>query len=123
MNETTTTLPRSPDSARLARDIVSSSTVGLSNELRENAVLLTTELVANALLHGEGIVTLRVVHEPEELLVEVADEGHGAVEMTSKPTSLGGWGLRVVDEIAADWGVRSGSTRVWFRLFLDARNR
>jgi anti-sigma regulatory factor (Ser/Thr protein kinase) len=78
-------------------------------------MLMRSQLVANALRHGNGVVTLRVVHESRELLVEVADEGHGAIEMTPKPTSLGGWGLRVVDRLAADWGVRPGSTRVWFR--------
>ena len=120
MNEIDTTLPRSPGSARLARDVMTECTEGLSPHLREDAVLLTSELVANALSHGKGVVTLRVVHEPAELLVEVADEGHGAIGMTPKPRSLGGWGLRVVDRLAADWGVRSGSTRVWFRLSLDA---
>jgi anti-sigma regulatory factor (Ser/Thr protein kinase) len=114
------TLPRSPDSAGLARDVVTAYTEGLSPERREDAVLLTSELVANALQHGKGAVTLRVVNEPGELLVEVADEGHGAIEMTPKPSPLGGWGLQVVDTVAADWGVRPGSTRVWFRLSLDA---
>jgi anti-sigma regulatory factor (Ser/Thr protein kinase) len=123
VNGITTTLPRSPGSARLARHVVTECTEGLGRELRENAVLLTSELVANALKHGKGVVTLRVVHESKDLLVEVADEGRGAIEMTPKPSSLGGWGLRVVDRLAADWGVRQGSTRVWFRLSLIARNR
>jgi anti-sigma regulatory factor (Ser/Thr protein kinase) len=98
---------------------VSECTEGLSRGLRDDALLLPSELVANALKHGKGVVTLRVAREPRDLLVEVADQGHGAIEMTPKPTSLGGWGLRVVDEVAADWGVRPGSTRVWFRLSLD----
>jgi anti-sigma regulatory factor (Ser/Thr protein kinase) len=98
---------------------VSECTEGLSRGLRDDALLLTSELVANALKHGKGVVTLRVAREPRDLLVEVADQGHGAIKMAPKPSSLGGWGLRVVDEVAADWGVRPGSTRVWFRLSLD----
>ena len=98
---------------------MSECTEGLSRGLRDDALLLTSELVANALKHGKGVVTLRVAREPRDLLVEVSDQGHGAIEMTPKPSSLGGWGLRVVDEVAADWGVRPGSTRVWFRLSLD----
>jgi anti-sigma regulatory factor (Ser/Thr protein kinase) len=121
MNEIRTTLPRSPGSARLARDVVTECTDGVTDDVRDDALLLTSELVANALRHGKGVVTLHVVREPEELVVEVADEGHGAIEMTPKPSSLGGWGLRVVDQLADDWGVRPGSTRVWFRLSLDAR--
>jgi anti-sigma regulatory factor (Ser/Thr protein kinase) len=123
VKEITTTLPRSPGSARLARDIVGECTQGLSPALREDALLLTSELVANALRHGKGVVTLRVDRKPRDLFVEVADQGHGAIEMMPKPTSLGGWGLRVVDEVATDWGVRPGSTRVWFRLSLDAPAR
>jgi anti-sigma regulatory factor (Ser/Thr protein kinase) len=123
VNDITTTLPRAPGSARLARDVVAECTADLSPEQREDALLLTSELVANALRHGKGVVTLTVKRESCHLLVEVADQGHGAIEMTSKPTSLGGWGLRVVDEIATDWGVRPGSTRVWFRLSLDAPAR
>lgn len=98
---------------------MSECTEGLTRGLRDDALLLTSELVANALKHGKGVVTLRVAREPRDLLVEVADQGHGAIEMSPKPSSLGGWGLRVVDEVAADWGVRPGSTRVWFRLSLD----
>jgi anti-sigma regulatory factor (Ser/Thr protein kinase) len=123
VNEITTTLPRSPGSARLARDVMTECTEGLSHDLREEALLLTSELVANALRHGKGVVTLRVDLEPRDLIVEVADQGHGAIEMPPKPTSLGGWGLRVVDEIATDWGVRRGSTRVWFRLSMAAGDR
>ena len=119
MNEITTTLPRSPGSARLSRAVVSECIEGLSRELRDDALLLTSELVANALKHGKGVVTLRVARKTHDLFVEVADQGHGAINMAPKPSSLGGWGLRVVDEVAADWGVRPGSTRVWFRLSLD----
>ena len=118
MSEINTTLPRSPDSTRLARDVVTDCIEGVSDELRDDALLMTTELVSNALRHGEGVVSLQVINESGELLVEVADEGSGAIEMTPKPSSLGGWGLRVVDRIADDWGVRPGSTRVWFRLSL-----
>jgi anti-sigma regulatory factor (Ser/Thr protein kinase) len=123
VNEITTTLPRSPGSARLARDVVAECTEDLRPDQREDALLLTSELVANALSHGKGVVTLSVVRKPRHLLVEVADQGDGAIEMTPKPSSLGGWGLRVVDEVADDWGVRPGSTRVWFRLALGAPAR
>jgi anti-sigma regulatory factor (Ser/Thr protein kinase) len=115
-----TTLPREPASTRLAREVVTDCIEGASDQLHDDALLLTTELVANALQHGEGLVTLRVSQEPGELLIEVSDEGRGAIEMTPKPSSLGGWGLRVVDRVADDWGVRPGSTRVWFRLSFDS---
>ena len=121
MSEFTTTLPRSPGSSRLARDVMTECTDGLTSDEREDALLLTSELVANALQHGKGVVTLRVARGSRDLLVEVSDEGHGAVAMMPKATSLGGWGLRVVDVVAADWGVRPGSTRVWFRLSLAAQ--
>ena len=43
----------------------------------QTAKLLTSELVTNALLHGEGSITLLASLEEDRLLVEVIDEGHG----------------------------------------------
>jgi hypothetical protein len=56
---------------------------------------------------------------PDSVTVEVADEGHGAVAITAAPGVSGGWGLRVVDDLADAWGSHEGSTRAWFRVHLD----
>jgi hypothetical protein len=53
---------------------------------------------------------------PRHVWVEVADAGTGfiAVPRDRSPTEVGDWGLHLVDSVADRWGVRGGSTRVWF---------
>jgi anti-sigma regulatory factor (Ser/Thr protein kinase) len=120
VTETTTTLPRAPHSIRTARGLVDERAVGagLNERRRQDAALLVTELMTNALRHGSGAITLRIRQEPTALLVEVGDEGTGTVAMTRHPGPDGGWGLRVIDQLADDWGAYEGSTRVWVRLDL-----
>ena len=48
---------------------------------------------------------------------EVEDLGHGAVRRREPDGRTGGFGLHLVDTIAARWGVdREHGTRVWFEL-------
>ena len=50
---------------------------------------------------------------------EVIDQGDGErakVEMMPEPSLDGGWGLHLVDRVASRWGVREGSTHVWFEI-------
>jgi anti-sigma regulatory factor (Ser/Thr protein kinase) len=82
------------------------------------AKLLTSELVTNAVLHGEGRITLSARLEDRRLLVEVADEGTG-FEYTAGRRGfdhLRGRGLAIVDAESATWGIGDGLTQVWFEL-------
>jgi anti-sigma regulatory factor (Ser/Thr protein kinase) len=121
----TVTLPRAADSVAAARRLVRAHAGGLGAQRRADAVLLVSELVTNALRHGNGAITLRIAREPHELVVEVADAGSGAVKISPRAGAddVGGWGLRIVDWLADDWGVRVGSTCVWFRLRYDTAPR
>lgn len=116
MNALKTSLPRSPDSIRTARRLVHEHTATLGSERREDAALMVSELVTNALVHGIGTITLRIDVEPAALRVEVSDEGNVALAPSPTPGAHGGRGLRIVDQVADDWGVLEGSTKVWFRL-------
>jgi two-component sensor histidine kinase len=118
MSAVTATLPRAAGSVRAARRLVDSHSTALSVTQRDDAGLMVSELVTNALRHGEGEITLRIRSGSDELTIEIADEGHGTVAIVPAPGASGGWGLRVVDELADAWGVQQGSTRVWFRLRL-----
>jgi anti-sigma regulatory factor (Ser/Thr protein kinase) len=119
MTTASATLLRAPSSAGVARRLVDRHGAGLTAERREDIGLMVSELVTNALRHGQGTVTVRIVAGPNALTVEVADEGHGTVDITPAPGAAGGWGLRIVDELADGWGSAVGSTRVWFRVLLD----
>ena len=116
MNALRTSLPRSPDAIRTARRLVHENASTLGSQQREDAALMVSELVTNALVHGIGTITLRIDVEPAALRVEVSDEGNVALAPSPTPGAHGGWGLRIVDQLADDWGVLEGSTRVWFRL-------
>jgi anti-sigma regulatory factor (Ser/Thr protein kinase) len=109
-------LPRSPDSIRVARRLVRTHSAMLGTQQREDAILMVSELVTNALVHGTGTISLGIEVAPDWLRVEVSDQGN--VKLAPSPTAgaHGGWGLRIVDQLADDWGVREGSTKVWFRL-------
>lgn len=89
--------------------------------------LLTSELVANAVLHGPagGPVTVRLARDPDRLRVEVDD-----ADSTTRPRLVrrrhaeeGGHGLMLVDRFADRWGYdlhgADGKT-VWFEFVLPA---
>ena len=111
-----TDLPRSPHSVATARRLVDAHSTELDPQQRLDAALMVSELVTNAVRHGIGSISLRIDVEAAALRVEVADEGNVAIAPSPTPGAHGGWGLRIVDQLADDWGVLAGSTKVWFRL-------
>jgi anti-sigma regulatory factor (Ser/Thr protein kinase) len=92
----------------------------IAPEAAEQARLLLSEVVTNAVRHGEGdrVRILIDAAQDGELRCEVMDEGHGFVpKARDKPSMVeGGWGLHLVETLSRRWGVREGSTHVWFEL-------
>jgi anti-sigma regulatory factor (Ser/Thr protein kinase) len=109
---------RSPAAARrIVRKAVLEA--GMEHVLDE-ALLLTTELVTNALIHGGTEVELEVAVEGKTLRVQVSDRGDGRVLIPDIPSEEreGGRGIHLVDALASAWGTRhsaQGKT-VWFEL-------
>jgi signal transduction histidine kinase len=96
---------------------------GLDGARRQDAELLLTELVSNAVKYGEGD-ELDVTFErtPERFRAEVADQGDGfgfRKRGRRDPDRPGGWGLQLVDLLADSWGGYRGSTHVWFELTIS----
>jgi anti-sigma regulatory factor (Ser/Thr protein kinase) len=87
----------------------------ISGETMDELLLVVTELVNNAYLHGEGSITLKVGLDSEHVRVEVIDEGTGkAPAIREEPTpGSGGLGLRIVDRVASRWGAFEGTTHVY----------
>jgi anti-sigma regulatory factor (Ser/Thr protein kinase) len=80
-------------------------------------MIVVGELVTNAVRHAprvpDGHVVVTVVRQPHGLRIEVRDPGNGFVPTTDARDD-GGLGLRVIDRIARDWGIRGGDcTVVW----------
>jgi PAS domain S-box-containing protein len=90
----------------------------------DNAKLLASELVTNAVRHGpsgpRADVCLRVVVREGAVRVEVIDDGAGFVRPTRALNDIGGWGLVLVDSVADRWGIgESAPTTVWFEIDRD----
>jgi anti-sigma regulatory factor (Ser/Thr protein kinase) len=81
-----------------------------------DAALIVSELVTNALRHGEGATVLRAALSATEVQVSVTDSGDGEPRMLPPdPDRVGGLGLVVVDRVSAEWGVAPfpGGKTVW----------
>ncbi len=94
----------------------------LDRPVWEDLRLLVTEVVTNGVRHGSqrGPVTVVVQVGDKVVRTEVSDCGRGfsppAAPMPHAD-GTGGWGLQLVDRVAAAWGVHvDGETCVWFEL-------
>ena len=89
--------------------------------MRDAALLLTSELVSNAVLHGGGPVRLSVDDGAARVRIEVADAGQplpGGRGSQRPDEDEGGRGLQLVEALASSWGSRAepGGKVVWFEL-------
>jgi PAS domain S-box-containing protein len=87
----------------------------------DNARLLTTELITNAVVHGPkgryADVRLRVLVRDAVVRIEVIDDGPGFSRPPRRTDGAGGWGLFLVERVADRWGIeKGGPTTVWFEL-------
>ena len=112
----TVTLPRDRTAPRRARDLIHEHAAALGGERLDAAALLISELVTNAVLHGEGPIGLTIDVDGRGARFTVSDDGGGTPTVRDDPGPDGGWGLRLVSQIARRWGVEPGRTRVWFEL-------
>jgi anti-sigma regulatory factor (Ser/Thr protein kinase) len=88
----------------------------------DDIVLVASELTTNAVLHSGCAETHKLEFQaaigPDSVLVSVRDPGFSE-QSASQRRSGGGWGLRIVDQLAARWGAERGDGyRVWAELAL-----
>jgi anti-sigma regulatory factor (Ser/Thr protein kinase) len=112
----TVTLPRDHGAPGQARALLREHANGLDRDRLDTAVLLISELVTNAVLHGTGEIRLMIDLDRGGARFAVSDEGGGTPVVRPEPGPDGGWGLRLVGQLARRWGVRKGRTQVWFEL-------
>jgi len=112
--------PRAPGAARM---VVEHCLSGLVRQrVLHDAVLLVSELVTNSLDHGELVdgdsVLVRIYLGTETLRLEIQNPGIAGVvaaNRAGRESGEGGFGLDLVDLLAARWGVmRNANTSVWF---------
>jgi anti-sigma regulatory factor (Ser/Thr protein kinase) len=112
----TVVLPRDPGAPRRARALLREHAAELGSERLDSAVLLISELVTNAVLHGTGEIRLIIDIDGADARFAVADEGEGTPVVSDTPGPDGGWGLRLVGQLATRWGVLEERTQVWFEI-------
>lgn len=73
----------------------------------DDAALVVSELMTNSVRADARRVTLAVEVHHERLRVEASDDAAGVPALVpAGPTDTHGRGLRIVDAISGDWGVR-----------------
>lgn len=109
-----------PSAPALARQAVCNA-IGdwARSETVEQVVLLVSELVTNAVVHGG-------LSDSDEIQIELARNGRLRVDVVDRgsgfhqgvaSSDFGGWGLMLVERLAERWGiVRNAETRVWFEV-------
>src|SRR4051794_9205142 len=118
-------LAPSLDAPAQARAIVASRFGGrVPADVLDDALLVVSELVTNAVTHGRGELVLQADLEEAQIRGRVMDHGSGFDHEPLDPGvgAIGGRGLFVVDRLCRSWGVRHGFADVWFVLDVVPRS-
>ena len=119
------TLPPEPPAPSMAREIVGSVVPPLRPGTTDNVLLLTSEVVSNAIRHGaqepSQEIVLRLERGDHNVRVEVLNDGPSFTPTPPfQPTEEreGGYGLYLVNSLARSWGVdrEDDRTKVWFEV-------
>jgi anti-sigma regulatory factor (Ser/Thr protein kinase) len=124
VSQTSTVLvPFAPSSVAEARRVMATDLAGrdVPDFLVEDAMLVLSEILSNALKHAKplpsGRVQVRWAPTPDGVEVEVTDGGAQTRPRATSATisATGGRGLSIVTDLSRDWGVRDedGQTTVW----------
>lgn len=70
----------------------------------ESAILVASELVSNALLHGGGVGRVVVECDSTTIRITVHDDAPELPQPRRVPPPVGGRGLHIVQRLAQDWG-------------------
>lgn len=111
-------LPSEAASIGRARHAVVRTCQAWGIEDAANAELVVSELVANAVLHGFGHVSLQLYDTGDGLRIEVEDANPAPpVTTDGHPGRVGGFGMQIVERLA-DWGWRQsrGGKLVWAKV-------
>ena len=120
-------LPAELTAAGIARERVRAHLTSVPEDQLDPVILATSELVANAVLHGEGAVEVDVDPGPNVVHVEVTDRGTATprIQRIHGVEEDSGRGLHMVELLASRWGVTAakpgpGKT-VWFDVDRNVR--
>jgi anti-sigma regulatory factor (Ser/Thr protein kinase) len=99
-------------------------TIGELDAVRDDVMLVASELVTNAVMHSGGsaaaTIQVRAALTETDVVISVADPGlSGNLPRMQDADVLvaGGYGLRIINQLASEWGFEHNQgCRVWARL-------
>ncbi|SDZ44929.1 Anti-sigma regulatory factor (Ser/Thr protein kinase) [Amycolatopsis xylanica] len=100
-------LPDDPTAPTVARRVVRQALaeLGVADDLIDDAVLATSELVTNAVEHGGGPDRLELEHDSEQFTLRVFDRSPSPpAQRTPGPAKARSRGLLLVQAVAVEWG-------------------
>jgi anti-sigma regulatory factor (Ser/Thr protein kinase) len=121
-NRLSLVLPGGAHAASEARSALGVLARELGDGVLPGLRLLVSELVTNSVMHGgagpNDPIRLEVAVSAGGVRAEVTDLGPGFTppRQAPAPSEPGGWGLVIVDRVAARWGAEQGGRVVWFEL-------
>jgi anti-sigma regulatory factor (Ser/Thr protein kinase) len=79
---------------------------GVHGDVVDRVELIASELLTNAIVHTSAPALIELGVDDDHVLVRVTDSGTGRpVVQADDPTRIGGFGLRIVADLAVRWGV------------------
>ena len=115
-------LSADPSAPPAARQFVRSTLIEAGvTDLVDEAVLLTTELVTNGVVHAGTDLELELLADPSGVTITVIDTAPERLIVPAphpEPTAVGGRGLQIVSRAASRWGTtyHADTKAVWFQL-------
>ena len=91
-----------------------------TEERSQDARLIVSELVSNAIVHAGTEIELNVVLERDAIRIEVTDLGAGLPKSDDPVKETSGRGLPIVEALSCGWGVveHGAGKTVWCELTL-----
>ncbi len=111
----TVRLPAGASAARVAREALDEWLRDAEPDTRQDARIIVSELVSVAVRQGGPPIELSVEQRGARVRVEVTDAGDPGGRRPPED-----WSQRIIDALAARWGVRGDDAHVWFELPLSA---
>jgi len=108
-----------PEAVAAARSFVVGALPGARADLVQDAALIASEIVTNAVLHGDSAFRVHVTCDALGVRIAVEDARVGVVvPRIAEPDALNGRGLVIVEALSTRWGwePRDGGKVVWAEL-------
>ena len=119
------TFDNQPSSVTAARRFATGALDGFPRQVIEAVELMVSELATNCVLHTNSSFQITIQEGRDEVRVEATDQDRAEPQLQSPgPSDPHGRGLRIIDALAADWGVDLQDRRskvVWFTVPVQDR--